>query len=101
MYLAVTITLLRYRVFEPLRVNWRHRLRVLDVYPESPDTVSVCLCGPPGMTASVRRALHEPGVDDADIHEEAFTFYQSSFWPSGCGQAGASTQVAQVLDNHT
>src|SRR5689334_11056259 len=31
MYLAVTIALLRYRVFEPLRVNWRHRLRVTDV----------------------------------------------------------------------
>jgi hypothetical protein len=28
MYLAVAIALLRYRVFEPLRVNWRHRLRV-------------------------------------------------------------------------
>jgi predicted ferric reductase len=45
MYLAVAIALLRYRVFEPLRVNWRHRLRVLDVYPESPDTVSVYLTG--------------------------------------------------------
>jgi hypothetical protein len=31
MYLAVAIALLRYRVLEPLRVNWRHRLRVLDV----------------------------------------------------------------------
>jgi hypothetical protein len=30
--------------------------------------------GPPGMTASVRRTLHELGVDDADIHDEAFTF---------------------------
>jgi predicted ferric reductase len=122
MYLTVVITLLRYRVFEPLRVNWRHRLRVLDVYPESPETVSVYLtgraldrldarpgqffrwrfatrgdedplsaaslrrllgdprdhdiylCGPPGMTASVRRALHELGVGDADIHEETFAF---------------------------
>ncbi len=45
MYLAVAITLLRYRVVEPLRVNWRHRLRVLDVYLESPDTVSVYLTG--------------------------------------------------------
>jgi predicted ferric reductase len=45
MYLAVAIALLRYRVFEPLRVNWRHRLRVLDVYLESPDTVSVYLTG--------------------------------------------------------
>ncbi len=45
MYLAVTITLLRYRVFEPLRVNWRHRLRVTDVHLESPDTVSVYLTG--------------------------------------------------------
>jgi hypothetical protein len=26
------------------------------------------------MTASVRRALHELGVADADIHEEMFTF---------------------------
>jgi len=26
------------------------------------------------MTASVRRALHELGVGDADIHEEMFTF---------------------------
>jgi hypothetical protein len=26
------------------------------------------------MTASVRRALHELRVDDADIHEETFTF---------------------------
>jgi len=26
------------------------------------------------MTASVRRALHELGVGDADIHEETFTF---------------------------
>jgi ferredoxin-NADP reductase len=74
----------------------------LDVYPESPDTVSVYLtghrrhgdaaplsaasprrllgslrghdiylCGPPGMTAPVRLALHELGVD---IHEETFTF---------------------------
>jgi predicted ferric reductase len=34
----------------------------------------IYLCGPPGMTASVRRALHELGVDDADIHEETFTF---------------------------
>jgi ferredoxin-NADP reductase len=25
------------------------------------------------MTASVRRALRELGVDDADIHEETFT----------------------------
>jgi ferredoxin-NADP reductase len=41
----VAIALLRYRVLEPLRVNWRHRLRVLDVYPESPDTVSVYLTG--------------------------------------------------------
>jgi ferredoxin-NADP reductase len=32
------------------------------------------LCGPPGMTASARRALHELGVGDADIHEETFTF---------------------------
>lgn len=45
MYLAVTIALLRYRVFEPLRVNWRHRLRVTDVHLESPDTVSVYLTG--------------------------------------------------------
>ncbi len=45
MYLAVAIALLRYRVFEPLRVNWRHRLRVLDVYLESSDTVSVYLTG--------------------------------------------------------
>jgi ferredoxin-NADP reductase len=31
-------------------------------------------CGPPGMTASVRLALHQLGADDADIHEETFTF---------------------------
>jgi predicted ferric reductase len=29
--------------------------------------------GPPGMTASVRRALREVGVGNADIHEETFT----------------------------
>ena len=34
----------------------------------------IYLCGPPGMTASVRLALHELGVNDADIHEERFTF---------------------------
>jgi ferredoxin-NADP reductase len=34
----------------------------------------IYVCGPPGMTASVRLALHELGVDDADIHEETFTF---------------------------
>jgi len=34
----------------------------------------IYLCGPPGMTASVRRALHELGVGDADIHEEMFAF---------------------------
>lgn len=34
----------------------------------------IYLCGPPSMTASVRRALHELGVGDADIHEEMFTF---------------------------
>ena len=34
----------------------------------------IYLCGPPGMTASVRRALHELGVGDTDIHEEMFTF---------------------------
>jgi len=45
LYLAVAIVLLRYRVFEPLRVNWRHRLRVSDVRLESPDTVSVYLTG--------------------------------------------------------
>ena len=45
MYLAVTVALLRYRVFEPLRVNWRHRLRVTDVHLETPDTVSVYLTG--------------------------------------------------------
>ncbi len=45
MHLAVAIALLRYRVFEPLRVNWRHRLRVTDVHLESPDTVSVYLTG--------------------------------------------------------
>jgi predicted ferric reductase len=45
LYLAVAIALLRYRVFEPLRVNWRHRLRVTDVHLESPDTVSVYLAG--------------------------------------------------------
>ena len=45
MYLAVASALLRYRVFEPLRVNWRHRLRVRDVHLESPDTVSVYLTG--------------------------------------------------------
>ena len=30
----------------------------------------VTLCGPPGMTVSVRRALHQLDADDADIREE-------------------------------
>jgi predicted ferric reductase len=63
------------------------RARVVYLLGDNPDLLSprsllrlvprlaqrdVYLCGPPGMTAAVRRSLNEAGVTPAHIHEERF-----------------------------
>ena len=45
LYAVAGLTLLWYRVFVPVRLNVRHRLRVADVVPEAPGVVSVVVRG--------------------------------------------------------
>jgi DMSO/TMAO reductase YedYZ heme-binding membrane subunit len=45
LYIIVAATLLWFRLVTPVRRAVRHRFRVLDVRPESPDVVSVYLVG--------------------------------------------------------